>query len=93
MPTNTTPHLAFPLAGDKQVFNLLKSRTQPIHIFCGHLHLDDEQTSEHIRQTVTPAASIQIKRHSEKAEVENIGFAYRILEFQENQIRSQVVWF
>ncbi|WP_422359381.1 metallophosphoesterase family protein [Reichenbachiella sp.] len=90
--TNTTPHLEFPLKGDEQVLDLLQSRSQPIHIFCGHLHLDDHQTTGHIQQTITPSASIQIKRHSEKAEVENIGFAYRVLEFKENQITSEVVW-
>lgn len=93
LPTNTTPQLAFPLAGDKQILDLLKSQTQPIHIFCGHLHLDDLQVIDHIQQTVTPSASIQIKRHSEKAEVENIGFAYRILDIQKDQVISEVVWF
>lgn len=91
--TNTTPHLAFPLAGDNQILDLLKTRTQPVRIFCGHLHLDDYQTVDHIQQTVTPSASIQIKRHSKKPEVGNIRFAYRIIEFQDNQITTDVVWF
>ncbi|MEP2024188.1 MAG: metallophosphoesterase [Reichenbachiella sp.] len=91
--TNTTPHLEFPLDGDELILEILKSHHQPIHIFCGHLHLDDRQTVNHITQTVTPSASIQVKRHSEKAEVENIGFAYRILKITKNQLDSKVIWF
>lgn len=93
LPTNTTPHMEFPLEGDQAIHKLLKKHPKPVHIFCGHLHLDDECVDGHIAQTVTPASSIQIKRLSEKAEVENIGFAYRVLEVEENQITSEVLWF
>ncbi|MEP3388538.1 MAG: metallophosphoesterase [Reichenbachiella sp.] len=93
LPTHTTPHLEFPLEGDQVIHKLLKKHPKPVHIFCGHLHLDDECVDEHIVQTVTPSASIQIKRHSEKAEVENIGFAYRLLDIQPDQIDAEVIWF
>lgn len=93
LPTHTTPHLEFPLEGDQAIHELLKKHTKPVHIFCGHLHLDDERVDGHITQSVTPSASIQIKRHSEKAEVENIGFAYRLLDIQSDQIDSEVIWF
>lgn len=93
LPTHTTPHLEFPLQGDQEVHKLLKKHPKPVHIFCGHLHLDDKCVDGHIIQIVTPSASIQIKRHSEKAEVENIGFAYRILDIQPDQIDSEVIWF
>ncbi|SMD32242.1 Icc protein [Reichenbachiella faecimaris] len=91
--THTTPQLEFPLAGADQVKQVLLTHNRPVHVYCGHLHLDDYTTEDNISQTVTPSASIQIKRHSKKAEVENIGFAYRILDFSENKLCSEVIWF
>ncbi|MEO9964489.1 MAG: metallophosphoesterase family protein [Reichenbachiella sp.] len=92
--TNTTPQLEFPLAGDAQIFDLLKSHPKSAHIFCGHLHMDDCMTVENIHQTITPSASIQIKRHSEKAEIEDhLNFAYRILDIKAHELNSEVIWF
>lgn len=91
--TNTTPQLLYPLKGADKIKDLLLKHTNQVKIYCGHLHMDDVRSEDHITQTVTPSASMQIKRQSEKAEIENIDFAYRILSINENQIESELVWY
>lgn len=91
--THTTPQRQFPLAGAEQIKAILQAHHRQIHIFCGHLHLDDIQTEGHITQTVTPSASIQIKRKSETAEIDHTNFAYRILSVEDNRLTSTVIWF
>lgn len=91
--TNTTPQLQFPLEGADQIKELLLNHTKQVSIYCGHLHLDDELIEKNITQTLTPSSSVQIKRNSASAEIDHINFAYRILELDENQLSSEVIWF
>lgn len=91
--TNTTPQLEFPLSGADQIMQILSRHGKPVHIYCGHLHLDDVIIEGNITQTVTPASSVQIKRNSPKAEIEHIDFAYRILDLEDMNLESEVIWF
>lgn len=91
--THTTPQLEYPLSGADEIKAILLEHNQQVNIYCGHLHLNDVTINTNITQTVTPAASVQIKRQSEKAEIEHIDFAYRILDLDDTNLTSEVVWF
>ena len=91
--TGTTPQLEFPLEGVEQLKDILINSDRKIHIFCGHLHLDDVQNEGKITQTVTPSSSVQIKRQSEKAEIEGNDFAWRLLEIEGDRIKTELFWY
>ncbi len=64
-----------------------------ISLFCGHYHMIDETREANIRQYVSPAVSYQIVKQSERLKADTGTFGYRILEFDEEEIRTQTVLF
>ncbi|MEO9802438.1 MAG: metallophosphoesterase [Reichenbachiella sp.] len=91
--TNTIPQKEYPLEGADDIKEILLGHSGRVHIYCGHLHMDDVQTEANISQTITPASSLQLKKQSEKSEVDHIDFGYRILDFSNPILPSEVIWF
>lgn len=76
-----------------EVRSLLIGTGCEISLFCGHYHMIDDAQEANIRQYVTPAVSYQIVKQSERLQADTQTFGYRILEIQEEEIRTQVVLF
>ncbi len=76
-----------------EVRSLLIGMDCRISLFCGHYHMIDEAREANIRQYVSPAVSYQIVKHSERLEADTGTFGYRILEMDEEEIKTQVVLF
>lgn len=91
--TNTTPQKEYPLAGADDIREILLGHSGRVHIYCGHLHMDDVQSKENITQTITPASSLQLKKQSAQTEVKDISFGYRILNLDAPLLSSEVIWF
>ncbi|MGY5779618.1 metallophosphoesterase family protein [Rhizobium sp. LEGMi135b] len=76
-----------------EVRSLLIGMDCQISLFCGHYHMIDEARDANIRQYVSPAVSYQIVKQSEHLKVDTATFGYRIMEMDEEDIRTQVVLF
>ena len=75
------------------VRSLLIDTDCQISLFCGHYHMIDEAREANIRQYVTPAVSYQLVKQSEHLKADMKTFGYRILELDEDEIRTQIVLF
>ena len=90
--TGTTPQREFPWESPQQLKEELLKISNPLTIFCGHLHLMSEVTESNMTQFVTPSASVQIKPHSEKTEIEGVNFGYRIITTDGEKISNEIIW-
>jgi Icc protein len=91
LPVNTGIDKLYPLRNRDSVRSLLQDFPQPITIFCGHYHIDDETTIGHIRQFITPAASVQIRKESDTLELYNGPFGYRIINIDGDSVSTELV--
>ncbi|WP_345949853.1 metallophosphoesterase [Mucilaginibacter sp. PAMB04274] len=89
---NTPVDREFPLTNREQVQDILQQSGKTIHIFCGHYHLPDEQQHGRINQSITPAASYQIKKEAQDIQPYADYFAYRIIVVQETKITSELIF-
>ncbi|MEE3624739.1 hypothetical protein UCD39_12155 [Nitrospirillum sp. BR 11752] len=62
-----------------------------VTLFCGHYHMVDERRDGNVRQFVTPAVSYQITKKSDEIEVDTSTFGYRIIEFDDDKVQTQVI--
>ncbi len=76
-----------------EVRSLLIGMDCRISLFCGHYHMIDEAREVNIRQYVSPAISYQIVKQSEHLNADTGTFGYRILEMDEEEIKTQAVLF
>ncbi len=76
-----------------EVRSLLIGMDCRISLFCGHYHMIDEAREANITQYVSPAVSYQIVKQSERLTADTGTFGYRILEMDEEGIKTQVVLF
>ena len=71
----------------------LEQLSTEVAIFSGHYHFDDIQTYKNITQYITPAASYQIAKIPDGVIIETANFGYRILEFSEALIKTELILF
>ena len=81
------------LKGREKIKDLLLALQKEIVIFCGHYHMTDELTEGNIRQYSSPACSYQIRKLSENIEIDSSTFGYRLIQFDGNQIYTDVKLF
>lgn len=91
LPVNTGIDKLYPLRNRESLRSLLQELPQPIIIFCGHYHINDETTSGNIRQFITPAASVQIRKDSETLQLYNGPFGYRIINIDEDRVTTELI--
>lgn len=91
LPVNTGIDKLYPLRNRDSLRSLLHDFPQPITIFCGHYHIDDETTNGHIRQFITPAASVQIRKDSDALQLYNGPFGYRIINIDGENISTKLI--
>jgi 3',5'-cyclic AMP phosphodiesterase CpdA len=71
----------------------LEQLSTEVTLFSGHYHFDDIQTYKNITQYITPAASYQIAKIPDGVNIETSHFGYRILEFTEVGIETELILF
>jgi len=92
-PVPTPVDEIYPLQGRELLQPLLQQRRAATTLFCGHYHMQDEQTLGAIQQYVTPAASYQIVKEAAALQADNSRFGYRIIELTENALSTEVIFF
>ncbi len=90
---NTPIDRAYPLKNRDEVRNCLLNSKKDITIFCGHLHLADEQRLDNVRQIITPASSYQVVKNATEVVEDGSMFGYRIIEINGDNIESRVKMF
>lgn len=93
LPTGTTPQREHPLAGDKQVQSLLEQHKLPVHIFCGHLHMNHRVQNQQMVQYNSPAVCVQVAKYSETTEMVSKDFGCRLIELYEGRVETEVLMF
>ncbi|HOZ74847.1 MAG TPA: metallophosphoesterase [Flavobacterium sp.] len=81
----------YPLENRVELQELLLRHQQPVTIFCGHYHIEDETSQENIRQFVTPAVSYQIKKNTVDIEGDASYFGYRMIYVDGSSIETEVI--
>ncbi|MGH1385262.1 metallophosphoesterase family protein [Kordia sp.] len=71
----------------------LERLSTKVTLFSGHYHFDDVQTYKNITQYITSAASYQIAKIPDGVKIETANFGYRILEFTEAGIETELILF
>jgi 3',5'-cyclic-AMP phosphodiesterase len=83
----------YPLQNRDDLKLILQNFKNPVTIFCGHYHMNDEQVFENIKQYCTAAMSFQILKNAPKLEIDNKNFGYRILEINDENIHTTLIHF
>jgi 3',5'-cyclic-AMP phosphodiesterase len=91
LPVATAVDHKYPLENREAVKELLLKHQQPVTIFCGHYHIEDEAVQDNIRQFVTPAVSYQIKKNTVEIEGDASYFGYRMIYVDGSTIETEVV--
>lgn len=91
--TGTTPQREYPLEGGEVLLDALHGLNCDVHIFCGHLHMEDDQQNRNVSQYVTPASCFQLKKQSETTEIDNLSFGYRMVEINSMGVRTELILF
>jgi len=93
LPVRTEIDKRYPLQERTKISNLLKAHPYAVHVFCGHYHMNDVQTSENIVQMITLAASYQVQKSPDIITIDTSTFGYRIIELEDQNIRTKVIQF
>lgn len=74
-----------------KIKNELLDRGNETYVFCGHYHMVDEIINKNIKQIISPAASYQMIKIPDEIQVTNETFGYRIIEINEDELKTSVV--
>ncbi len=83
----------YPLQNRQAVMDLFMAIDQPIHVFCGHYHMEDQRSVANVQQVITMAASYQLNKTAPVIETGSKDFGYRILSFNDKDVRTELVQF
>jgi 3',5'-cyclic-AMP phosphodiesterase len=82
------------LRNREQVSDILFKADRGLTVFCGHYHMEDEQTKANVTQMVTPAASYQIPKTGRTVSIDAHSFGYRLIEIsREGRLTTALVEF
>ena len=82
----------YSLKDGSEIMELLTSYPNPIHVFCGHYHVDKIITQQNVTVHITPSSFIQIDQRHEEFEVDHTRVGFRLIELNVNVVYSQVIW-
>lgn len=91
LPVHTPIDQLYPLRNRQELRSLLQDFPQPVTIFCGHYHMNDEAVISYIRQFITPAASVQIEKEAEPMKLYNGPFGYRIISIDADRVSTELM--
>jgi len=88
---NSVMDRLYPLKNRQEVADLLLSSSMRIDLYCGHYHTTHDQEIRNVRQHVTPATSMQIKKDGDAIAIEKKGIGYRIIRTENGVCTDEVV--
>ncbi|MBQ4813512.1 3',5'-cyclic-nucleotide phosphodiesterase [Pseudoalteromonas luteoviolacea] len=80
------------LENGPQLLNRLIQTEHVLNVFHGHVHNEYEFMFRGIKIYATPATSIQFSKHTEQWQQENLGAAYRLIDWSQQGIHTEVKW-
>lgn len=80
----------FPLKERELLQQLLLDSGLEITIFCGHYHLEHQQTNRTVTQYITPATSVQFDTQAPKLRFHGDSFSYRIIEVKKQGVYTEL---
>ncbi|WP_299366701.1 metallophosphoesterase [Winogradskyella sp.] len=80
------------LNNSNELKKLLIEVPRPIHIFCGHYHMESSLVHKNIAQQITPAVVFQVKKSIDKIDLDASISGYRIIEIKNSELSSKVVY-
>jgi len=83
----------YPLKNRVEIKNMLVKTKKSITIFSGHYHMNDEQIENNVRQIITQSSSYQIEKTTNEISINAFDFGYRIIEIEQNLIKTELVNF
>lgn len=89
---NTTMDRLYPLNNREDVSSILKKYNKQFTIFTGHYHTNHSIKEGNITQYVTMSSLMQVKKFTEKIELDSHEFGYRIIDIGED-IKTDIVTF
>ncbi|KZN59037.1 metallophosphoesterase [Pseudoalteromonas luteoviolacea] len=75
-----------------QLLNRLVDSGQVLGLFHGHVHNEYQFRFRGMTLYATPATSVQFTKNTEQWQQENLGAAYRLINWTENGIQTEVKW-
>lgn len=87
---NTGMDNIYPLKNRESLEALLQQAYNNVYVFCGHYHMPDARTHGNITQFVTPATSFQVKKESQKIDIYNGAFGYRLITLTSHSVSAQL---
>jgi 3',5'-cyclic-AMP phosphodiesterase len=88
LPIQTAVDKLYPLKNRDQVLTLLESSQQPITIFCGHYHTNDQQVRGAITQIATQALSFQLTKFTTAIDIDHRVFGYTMIDTTDSTIET-----
>ena len=77
-------------AAIQQIF---AEHTDPIHLFCGHYHVDKSIDQGNLHVHITPSCFVQIKAEKETFEADHHRIALRIIDVNADNVQTTVRYF
>ena len=93
LPVNVIMDKRYALKGRERIRTALLAIPNKVTLFCGHYHLEDVQQDKNIHQYITPASSYQVTKSQDEINVNTDSFGYRILEFKEEELHTNLIMF
>ena len=90
---NTRVDKLYPLKNRSELKEILLSFKNKVSIFCGHYHMNDEQTFKNIKQYTTQSMSYQLVKNVAEIQIDNKNFGYRIIKIQKDKIETELINF
>lgn len=89
---NTPMDKQYPLRDRAEVLTVLQEQGRDVTLICGHYHNAYTVRTGHITQYVTPSACAQFSSHGEHLLPEGNAFGYRIFDFSDHGLSTDVIW-
>ena len=86
------PHMDnnYALENRTAVAEMLKGAGRPLHLFCGHYHVDKVVAEGLLVQHITPSCFFQIDQFREEFQVDHDRVGFRIIDWEGERLRTTV---
>lgn len=81
------------LRNTKKLIKLLVKHKKPVHLFCGHYHIERSVQFKNISQHITPSCFYQIMPDQEEFEVDHYNIAFRWIQTESDRLIHAVEYF
>jgi len=83
----------YPFQMHDEIQQILFTHPYPVHVFCGHYHIEKTIQYRNIHVNITPSCYFQIEPHAQEFKVHHYKIALREIEIENDMIRHSVYYF